>query len=902
MIIKKGSVSMDSERLKIYNRNVIKVKEDINQFIKDIIEGKKDIQEMSDFVIISNQVQTLKNKYNALYYDIHNEQAEEVLFNFIKPEYESLRLISGLFQILNQYNEKQKLLNVETVKKEWDDIKIILRSHLVNKKLEEATISYFSSTKRKKWDGDKNTYIRDFFSYLEKNQNIFPDSEFISKMRIYQEKEKKERNKNDIENDVETYSEKAKQMKVPQQEAEQRIRFPHYVPIQDKVASISISIKRKIEETLLTYETMINKIDLEEDLLEKEYESVQTKNKDVRLDYSFYEGLSLVGKKEYLRLLLSNIERAKTPKQKRVVHFGGKKIKIPKAYYAKYLEYKALYITVKKNLRIEEERLDKELRVQEKDLTSLLVISEAEKEIIAKDLENEIDKETVAKIYEEDKQKLQFVEKKVNRELQMFHITPEMEEFFQENYCGFIESLNVMRRLERDAQRQLYKGLVSTTLSVTGKSVCIPTVKEREYKEAKGRYEKYKEKLELFSKNTGIRPIYTQEDLILLEENLDKIHDKLQIQNVTNSLEMKEEMDSLLKARICLLRDKKFSLHALLMSYFRSNELSLKDSKFYTTILYSLEKLEDLNIFKDKEKLTLFQKIQKKMKSIALTNDDILDGEWWILEEQKLKIKEILASLPSSFISKVSKIKKVKKPRTSKKIRNQINVASIAIAIGAGIVTLSSVSIYDHVNAKTKDTVNYESEISNDLISSSIVDVSNVMQNKVITFTNSSKNMERHEQENSALSISKKTDDISSLPNETISMNKLEQKSKPEENIMEESQNLHLRWGDIIYNLKDTPVYTSFDRAAKQIEPLKAYCPPESGKEITGIIYSYNGTEIFMGQDNFLYTENDLTAIENMGAIQIGYRVINKDTGMEEGYFNISGLDTNKMKEGGLKR
>ena len=111
-----------------------------------------------------------------------------------------------------------------------------------------------------------------------------------------------------------------------------------------------------------------------------------------------------------------------------------------------------------------------------------------------------------------------------------------------------------------------------------------------------------------------------------------------------------------------------------------------------------------------------------------------------------------------------------------------------------------------------------------------------------------------------------------------------------------------MRWGDIIYNLKDTPVYTSFDRAAKQIEPLKAYCPPESGKEITGIIYSYNGTEIFMGQDNFLYTENDLTAIENMGAIQIGYRVINKDTGMEEGYFNISGLDTNKMKEGGLKR
>ena len=44
MIIKKGSVSMDSERLKIYNRNVIKVKEDINKFIKDIIEDNNNFR------------------------------------------------------------------------------------------------------------------------------------------------------------------------------------------------------------------------------------------------------------------------------------------------------------------------------------------------------------------------------------------------------------------------------------------------------------------------------------------------------------------------------------------------------------------------------------------------------------------------------------------------------------------------------------------------------------------------------------------------------------------------------------------------------------------------------------------------------------------------------------------
>ncbi len=917
---------MDRKRVeeinKIYNSNVLAVKKEINQFIEDILDGKKDIKELSDFETFSNQAKELKEKYNSLYDTITNEEDEKKLFEFVAPEYEFLRSLMGMINILHHYHFTYSLVaTLEEVQKDFEDIKTILRASFLEKKLQEATYSLVKEyTPSKNNIREKsNYYIEEFFNEFAKAIRF--DEQFVEKMQ--NEREGKSYTPDEFY-DLKTEADKIKESV---SEARKNLNFKKTAYLSNEMVRVtSEKLKTQVKEALSSLDKMCKKIDLD---LKKD-ETTEEWKKDKIIDYDFYESLSLQGKKEYLETVLSNIENSKIKVARKKFKYAGKKYNLPKIYYSRFLKYNALLTEVTKEIRIEEEQLAKELLFSE-NADSVISVTE-----------QYVDLASIQKIYENQKiakNDSVSVISILKEKLKMYKITPEMEEEYVTLFKNIEECKVKMEDMELEASTQLHKGLVSSVISANGTSVCVLSSKEEDYKKLTLEYSKLSNQMDAFVQKYEINPMYGQEQEKVREKILSKFS-FWKAQNVLEVPAIQAEMEPLKKELFQLGRDKFFTFYENTKAWLRTNGVSVRLSEIYASILTAMEESPTLKKFSftDEEKWAIFADVQAKMERIPRL---LMEKGYFFISEQLSKIKSSLASLPSKGNSIVSKIKGIRKPKDKKRIHQQVKLASIGgIAIGLGVTVISGFAIasnLDKVDAKEESVrIEKETTIENNKVSikrdGDIFNVSNSFGvsekeesiSAMLTFNTQSQNedalsfsssketvnafntleKQKEEEKQTAVQKNKVKEDIHIESKETVEEN-VSKATNVEENIVEDEaieENLHLRWGDVVYNKPGSKVYRSFDRAAKENEPLTPYCEAESGKEITGIIYSYNGTEIFLGNDNFLYTEADLVAIENMGAVQIGYRAINKDTGIEEGYFNMSSLDTSKLEERGRGR
>lgn len=357
---------------KIYNRNVVLLREKIRDFERKILNGNLEVNTIHDFHRVYEEANAIRTEFETLYKQFPDQVYTFDLNTYFSDEREFLSEVISCLEIFNNYHEAVgDLLSTDAlIKQEWKDIVAIARFLKIEKRVKEiekicindefkamdcAQIfnlpDYLEDVEQRWQDIVKmacfkgleeqlavmeanhktDVYLRfkDLYAFLEEDldKSIFP--RWTTKIRNTKFWNKEKQNIGNICKKI-----------VDDNSRAVVTSFSHILDAWEDPAYYTKQVKEILNQPVE------NQIDYK-GMRTKEYQA--ERKKDILIDMDFYEQLTPSSKIMYLRFLLQNIINKKEEEEFKGYklvksRIDGKVWKYPRCYQPRFEKYRAMLL------------------------------------------------------------------------------------------------------------------------------------------------------------------------------------------------------------------------------------------------------------------------------------------------------------------------------------------------------------------------------------------------------------------------------------------------------------------------------------------------------------------------------------------------------------------------------
>lgn len=606
-------------------------------------------------------------------------------------------------------------------------------------------------------------------------------------------------------------------------------------------------------------------VDAEYNMLDRSSMDVNTATNDeitpnVDWNKNAFEKMDIKEKIQYLEEKMAEIEHSRGTK--RIVCVNGERKNIPKKYAARYSKYNSILNNLKMKLAKEEKELD--------DLSARITSQ-------------------VGDIFSEQ----------TNEEIYSLQTT---DDRLFEGIDVYLECRKEMHEIDQKMSTLLMKAYDKGESEVV--HITLPNGKPgRILRSDLEEYEKL-EKSERINHDKFARLMYEEgiipdaADERTPDEKKTEILERIQFlksSGVTGEA-LDSEIQKLMNEYRKVEKRKKFISMAGLTRLFMEQGYSRDEAHRLAFISYDPEAFQKSKRTSVEEKKNIFSKLFQSFSSSVMhaksAEVGVEEFALMCVEPKKspfaslytvgINVKEYISkvlkavkSVPSKVGNYVSKIKKTRKPKNRAYLQGNVKkkLRNVAAVMGFTAVLAAAVTSGSKTNAPVQSDVSVES-VDDNTFASSTENVEDIAEELGDTISG----MVNKEEE--------KTDSVTSpsLDDSDIVLEDIDS------SLPEESQSVYI--GDVFTTKMDSEIYTNMYDAAKSENGLHAYFASDSNREVTGLVYDYNGTSILLDENDPDF-EAQKTALESNGAVLVAVRSENeaaKDTGASEGYWNVSDI------------
>lgn len=657
---------------------------------------------------------------------------------------------------------------------------------------------------------------------------------------------------------------------------------------------------------LNSLEKMKNIAMANDQILEVETESeieevpVSKKNDEYTIDETYYNGLKLEQKANYLLDILERIE--KIHGRKKSVKVDGETVYIARKYASRYQSYASMLRNVEREL---DEIIDVE--IQEVQATE------------------EVEKH-------------------------------EMSQAEQELYNTYTSDLNKIQKqilgLAKEGIGEVNpERLVEITIP-TGQKISILKSRLGYYDELHQTLKEKSEKVFEIEKKYGLA---TEEERPVIPEYLEEanqirrqelIEDILFLKGQGKSPELDEKVKELRKQLYALNKGKKLFMFANLKDLFMSSGLSEEISNYYAKVATNPFKFVHSKKVKDVEKKNIFKSIIEKLMTLGEKEEDKLETNETPKENKKFDVSGTLKNISlvirnfPKVASRCLEIRKVRKSKNPKQSKAQIKkkAANIAAILGMTAI-LGATASYGNgmkqsnvkhddqersISTEESTSINVDTEVDANEIAQSIIkenfngtlpgmnpfytgnlakpespfeskdkNISNDVGNVVYEPTNTNLDYSINDVEKER--NSNITAGVTAVMDEVL-QNTLANKDAVSDEASKEAEAARVDFGDRFTKELDE-IFATSDDAYADTNVQDAYFDTDSFSQVTGITYDFNGTSVFISATD-PDREAKMTALENQGAKQVAVRAENEAAVGHEGFYRIDNIQVESEGRG----
>lgn len=836
---------------KIYNKNVVLLREKIRSLEENILNGNLRVNTLSDFQRVYEDAQTILEELQKLYQESSNIVYQTRLDTYFSYEKSFLKEYTDCLEPFHNYHKVMgKIINDVFVKQEWKDIVTLLRYNKVESELKYAT-HFFNPVNEKEYLTSFMQKLNSDMDYIGPRPEKWQDYVLIESFGILDDELKKInsiKNK-DYYNLIKTHEELEKELNehvFPRMGAMLK-ETKKYASISNSVKAMCKSIqenyRREViesfshvlnasEDPAYFAEEMLNSLpDIE---YKPDYESMRTKEyqaerkKDIVMDQDFYEQLTLTSKIKYLRLLMQNIikKTGKIENEKAIkVRIDGKLYKYPKRYQSRFEKYYAML----KELENEYER-DKEASLAEVCVKDELVIDEI-----------------IAARYAE--------------------LTLKLEEI-----------ISSMQFLEEEAKHYLNKDRIVSTI-VDGKEVFVLETDLEKYQIL----DEKRKSIEAAISEIEIKYNYN--------ENENKSYENVRFveENEKDKERVKEQKRFWQKKQYRAHKGEQNALYANSLLLTKYLNLPEKFQDLYTNILYAPKKFVKSKKYSDQTK-------RKGMSNLYSLFNNITDKNFRnekfasFVENRKEKILTSLATIPVQA-KETHFIKNVRKPK--KKISNDwkqtIAVAGCFYVIGMGMLFTLFKPVLERnpivPRTQAKDTSIEEVKMENQVAFSKIEKLAD----QIIKIKDENVNINLEDLLTTNTDAYEMKEASSSLGSSAIQNQIIEEANDFEEETSLDDVGMY----DLVYIKPGAIVYSEYDDILDKNPGKECTADITSPYKVTGICYE-NG--VWVSAESDLYDPVSMyRALDAQGISKVGVRLVNPTTGKYIGHVTMDAFEKVEM-------
>lgn len=367
---------------KIYNRNVVLLREKIRDFEEHVLNGTLQVASIHDFHRVYEEANAIHTEFEALYEGSPNQVYTSELNSYFAYEREFLNDFISFLEVFNRYHEvvEAKMISNAVIQQEWEDVVSIIRFNKIEKQLKELEsllfdeneeheviskfianlnkdIEPFEDLSQEKWqnmvlikafqklddklaridaakNGSEYFRLKDLYATLEKKmyESVFPRMKIKISNTNFWNKERYDSDKKLLGEVCKKITEKNHQVVVHS--------LSHILDAWEDPAYYTEQVKEILNQPVE------NQIDYK-GMRTKEYQA--ERKKDILIDMDFYEQLTPSSKIMYLRFLLQNIINKKEEKEFKGFklvksRIDGKVWKYPRCYQPRFEKYRAMLL------------------------------------------------------------------------------------------------------------------------------------------------------------------------------------------------------------------------------------------------------------------------------------------------------------------------------------------------------------------------------------------------------------------------------------------------------------------------------------------------------------------------------------------------------------------------------
>lgn len=632
-------------------------------------------------------------------------------------------------------------------------------------------------------------------------------------------------------------------------------------PEEKQYADLYKELKRqykKLEKKVVEAQHhMIDKTDTKVNSAEIDSKEIEA---NLAVNQEAYNNMNSSEKIDYLEKIMVNIEKARGKKRTLIVN--GERINISKKYADRYLKYNAML----NNLYLQKEQEEQEL------------------EEIARNIEIQ----TEAIIYPEY-----------------------LEEYW--------ELRDEMFEIDRAYEAMLIRASSAESGSLA--QVTLPNGN------SVGILESDLEAFENLSEKARNNEVNFEEVMIIYgapaidgmteSEKIDSIWDEIEFlqANGVEGEELKAQINDLVATYYKNEKRKKMVTISNLSYMFRKLGWSKKEATEMAKIAYNPEKYQKDKNVSNQEKSSKFSAIFKSITAAVASKEEnnekdvnkmplkdraemgaykhvfgaagYMGGVALDIKDFATKALKAVKSMPKKGSEYISKITENRKPVNKAALKEKIVKRGLQVGAVLGMVVLM------HAAAKSGS--------KNDAL---IVDLDN--NNKLNNETNIEQSTEVKQDDYDKLidEIEKEAEAMGDKIYDEVNKEDInkDQGKVETDGIMSDEQEVvnsnEIKIGGIFTTDENAPIYTNMYDAAQETNGKNAYFEANSNREITAIVYEYNGSKILLDMNDPEY-EAKKTALETNGAVAVAVRSQNEqsqDLNNYEGYYNIDDISMGGRK------